>query len=80
MKALIQQKPSSIMIYTITEIQYVTNDPEDVEGNLLGLPQELFIEVDDNMGSRDRLEYLSEEVSNRTGFCHCGFTITPEID
>lgn len=80
MKALTQQKPSSIMIYTITEIQYVTDDPGDDEGNLLGLPQELFIEVDDNMDSEDKLEYLSEEVSNRTGFCHCGFTITPEID
>lgn len=57
------------MIYRVTEILYDT-DGEDVE-----LPQTMDIEVDDDLSEEEALDYIGEEISSRTSFCHNGFTV-----
>lgn len=58
------------MIYKITDIEYDT-DGEDVD-----LPAELEIDVPDDLLDKDDIEeYISDEISNMTGFCHYGFNI-----
>ena len=61
------------MIYTVTNIEY---DTEDVTN----LPTTLEIEVDDDLDNYEKVEYISDEISNRTGFCHKGFATTPNIE
>ena len=61
------------MKYTITDIKYDT-DGEDVD-----LPTTLTITIPDNKEQDEVEQYISDEISNRTGFCHFGFSITPEI-
>lgn len=60
--------------YTVTNIKYDT-DGEDID-----LPTELEIEIPDDMEDDEIEEYISDEISNRTGFCHKGFSTTPEIE
>lgn len=60
--------------YIVTGIEYDT-DGEDVE-----LPEEILIEVPDEHQTEDKIEeYISEEITIRTGFCHLGVSKTPEI-
>ena len=59
--------------FVITNIQYDT-DGEDVED----LPTEIVVEVPKKIKDSQLQEFLSEEISNRTGFCHFGFVVTPE--
>jgi hypothetical protein len=55
---------------TVLNIQYDT-DGEDVK-----LPEELEIEVPNDLTDQEEiLEYLSDEISNMTGFCHFGFSV-----
>ena len=62
------------MKYTVTGIKYDT-DGEDVD-----LPETLEIEVPEDVTEPEEIdEYISEEISNVTGFCHKGFSTTPEI-
>lgn len=56
--------------YLVTDIIY------DTDGEVLDLPKELKINVPDD---EDAVEYISDEISNITGFCHKGFATTPEI-
>jgi hypothetical protein len=58
--------------FLLTDIEY------DTDGVKVDLPKTLEIVVPDDI--EDIEDYLSDEISNRTGFCHLGFTITPEID
>jgi hypothetical protein len=62
--------------YTVSNIIYDT-DGEDID-----LPTTLVISVpDDILGDIDEiLDYLSEEISNKTGFCHKGFKVDVELD
>lgn len=61
------------MKYTVTNIEHDTDDKD-------GLPTELVIVVPDNVeGYEDTEQYISDEISYRTGFCHKGFATTPEI-
>ena len=58
------------MKYIVTNIDYDT-DNEDVS-----LPQSLEISVPNTKGLLDILfieGYISDEITNRTGFCHFGF-------
>jgi len=55
------------MIYIVTDIQYDT-DGEDID-----LPESLEIEVPDD-NDEELVDYLGDEISNITGFCHFGFT------
>jgi hypothetical protein len=63
--------------FTITNIDYDTDDSEDA----VGLPKEIVVEVDlvENSTYEDVEHVLSEAISNETGFCHKGFAVTPEI-
>jgi hypothetical protein len=58
------------MLYIATDIKYDT-DGEDID-----LPSQLEIEVPDNIEEDEIDEYISDEISNITGFCHFGFTLT----
>ena len=62
------------MIYEITDIVYDT-DGEDVD-----LPKVLSIEVSDDLDDYEKDEFISDEISNITGYCHKGFSTTPEIN
>lgn len=57
------------MKYLITNIEY------DTDGENIDLPIELKIEVPNNLiDEEDIEEFISDEISNETGFCHKGFT------
>lgn len=61
-------------IFEITNIQY------DTDGQKVELPKSLIVVVPDDVEGADEIaEYLSDEISNRTGFCHKGFNTIPEI-
>jgi hypothetical protein len=63
------------MKYTVSNIKYDT-DGEDVD-----LPETLEIEVPDDIQEPEEIdEFLSDEISNVTGFCHTGFSTSPEIE
>ena len=55
---------------TVTNIQYDTDDIE------IDLPTTLDIDIPEDLEDEDIQDYLSDEISNRTGFCHFGFTIS----
>ncbi len=62
------------MKYTITNIKY------DTDGHKVKLPKKMVIKVPDDLETYEEIEdYISDEISNRTGFCHKGFATTPEI-
>lgn len=63
------------MNYKVTDIEY------DTDGEDLGLPAVLNIEVPTDLEDGHEIEeYISDEISNQTGFCHKGFTTSPEIE
>ena len=63
------------MKYKVTNIQYDT-DSEQVD-----LPQTLEIEVpNDITDDYDKVEYISDEISNQTGYCHKGFSTEPNLN
>lgn len=56
--------------YKVTDIKY------DTDGEEIDLPKELEIEVATEFEIEDDLlDYISDEISNITGFCHKGFKI-----
>lgn len=55
--------------YLITNIHY------DTDGEEIDLPKSLTIVVPDDIEEDELGDYLSDEVSNETGYCHYGFTI-----
>ena len=65
--------------YQITDIQYDVDDPEDLDG----LPESLLAEVPADVLAREARssgevdEFLSDWISNETGFCHKGFKAAP---
>lgn len=55
--------------YLVTNIQY------DTDGQKVKLPKTLEITVPEDIQEEDEItEYLSDEISNQTGFCHLGFS------
>jgi len=55
---------------TVYNIEY------DTDGEAVELPTELEIEVPNDITDEEDIEeYLSDEISNITGFCHKGFLI-----
>lgn len=55
--------------YLVTYIKY------DTDGKRIKLPKKLEIEVPTEYQSDDEIvDYLSDEISNVTGFCHFGFS------
>ena len=62
------------MTYEITDIKYDSDVIEE-------LPTELAIEVPDDLETDyEKVEYISDEISNVTGFCHFGFSTYPVLD
>ncbi len=59
--------------YTVTNIKY------DTDGQKIDLPTKMEMEIPDDVEDDEIEEYISDEISNRTGFCHLGFETTPEI-
>jgi hypothetical protein len=60
--------------YTVTNIEWDTDDWQ------VKLPKEIEIIVPtDIQNGEDIVEYISDEISNRTGYCHKGFATTPKI-
>ena len=61
--------------YTLTNITYDTDGVK-----VKGLPKKMEIFVPNNVQGYEKIEqFISDEISNRTGFCHLGFATTPEI-
>ena len=58
----------------------VSNIKYDTDGEEVDLPTTLTIIVPDDVEFDDIEEFISDEISNVTGFCHEGFATTPEID
>jgi hypothetical protein len=56
--------------YIVTNIEY------DTDGRKVVLPKELTIEVPDDVQDDEIEEYIGDEISNQTGYCHCGFSLT----
>jgi len=55
---------------TVFNIEY------DTDGEILDLPTTLEIEVPKELTDDEEInEFLSDEISNITGFCHLGFEI-----
>lgn len=61
------------MKYLITNIKF------DTDGENIELPTEMEIDVPENYDSEEILQYLSDKISDDTGFCHFGFETLPEI-
>ncbi len=60
--------------YIVTDIDY------DTDGQRIKLPKQLEVLVpDDIQGYEDIEDYISNEISNQTGFCHLGYQTVPEI-
>lgn len=57
--------------YLVTDIEF------DTDGEELDLPTSMTIEVPDDIEDDEYeiQEYLSDEISNISGFCHFGFHI-----
>lgn len=63
--------------FNITDIKFDADSNEELEG----VPTELTIEVETSQFKNDveLEEYISDEISNQTGFCHTGYCVSPEI-
>ncbi len=60
------------MKYTVSNIKY------DTDGEEVDLSETLEIEVPDDIQKPEEIiNFLSDEISNITGFCHQGFTTSP---
>lgn len=63
--------------FTVTNIKY---DTDGQSAKKLGLPKKMEIKVPADLTIYEEIEdYISDEISNRTGYCHEGFATTPEI-
>jgi hypothetical protein len=51
----------------VTEIQY------DTDGEVVTLPTQLEIDIPSDIEEDDIDDFVSDEVSNITGYCHFGF-------
>ena len=63
------------MKYIVTNIEY------DTDGEVIDLPTTLTIDVPEDIISEgeDRIDiFVSDEISNITGFCHLGFSLGDE--
>ena len=57
------------MIYLVTDIDW------DTDGEVIDLPSKLEIDIPDDMDSEDIEDYVSDSISDTTGFCHYGFQL-----
>lgn len=52
----------------------------DTDGENIELPTEMEIDVPENFDTEEILQYISDKISDDTGFCHFGFKTLPEIE
>lgn len=65
------QNSTTFIKYKVTYIVWDTDD------EILDLPSELEVKVPDNITDSNEIsDYLSDEISNITGFCHLGFNFS----
>ena len=58
----------------------VTNIKYDTDGRSIKLPKTLTIVVPNDIDGSEAIEqYISDEISNQTGYCHFGYATTPKI-
>ena len=53
----------------VTDIEWDVDDEED----MVDLPSELTLETNEDLHGDELEEWISDEISNETGFCHRGF-------
>lgn len=64
--------------FEVTDIIYDADG-----GDVSDLPKKLTIVIPDDIDINDEYtvnEYISDEISNITGFCHKGFSTFPELN
>jgi hypothetical protein len=62
-------------IITATKIKY------DKDGAKVDLPKSIQIEIPEDLVDYDEIEeYISDKISDETGFCHNGFSTKPSIE
>ena len=58
----------------------ITNIQWDTDGVRVKLPKQMTLTIPSSIHNKDEAEeWVSDELSNQTGFCHCGFACSPEI-
>ena len=62
-----------VITYEVSNIEY------DTDGERFALPDSLTIEVPADLEGYEADEYISDRISDITGFAHMGFSTTPEI-
>jgi len=62
-------KNNSIRVFLITDIDW------DTDGEEVDLPEEITVNVseDEELEEDEIEEYISDKISDKTGFCHFGF-------
>ncbi len=60
------------MKYLVTNIKY------DTDGFDVALPETLEIEIPEDI--ENIKQFISDEISNQTGYCHFGYNTTPKIE
>ena len=58
----------------------ISNIEYDTDGEEVDLPTNLNIEVPEGLNAEETDEYISDEISNITGFCHTGFTTEKDLE
>lgn len=62
------------MKYLVTNIKWDT-DGEDVD-----LPTNITVDVDDALDDYQKVEVISDYITDQTGFCHLGFSTEPPLN
>lgn len=57
----------------------VSNIKWDTDGQKVNLPKKMTIEIPDDVQDDEVGDYIEDEISNITGWCHKGFTTDPAI-
>ena len=64
------------MEYTITNIDWDVDHPAEYEL----LPDTMKVQVPEDVKEPEDIdEYISDKITEETGFCHKGFATTPEV-
>jgi hypothetical protein len=62
------------MKYIVTDIIF------DTDGEEVCVPKTLIVDIPSNIEEDEIADFISDEISNQTGFCHKGFTTSPFTD
>lgn len=61
-------------------MNYIVNSIEwDIDNDDVDLPEELTVNVPDEISEQNIIEYIGNKITEITDFCHLGFSITPEV-